>query len=149
MDEDDVKKMLVKRAQIAKELADKGRKDEAQRLLDNAANGAKKSGHYAGAGGALDRDFRNGKWGDNAEQAYNDAVAKKMSNMSAEQMAGTSANTLKHMNEAVAGARVDSQSAAIANARDLNRTIKNNSKLKSRMNSKAAAELDLISTQQI
>ena len=53
------------------------------------------------------------------------------------------------MNEAVAGARVDSQSAAIANARDLNRTIKNNSKLKSRMNSKAAAELDLISTQQI
>ena len=141
MDEDDVKKMLVKRAQIAKELADKGRKDEAQRLLDNAANGAKKSGHYAGAGGALDRDFRNGKWGDNAEQAYNDAVAKKMSNMSAEQMAGTSANTLKHMNEAVENASTQMRDDAIRNTRNVNRAVSSAPDLQNKMSSGAIAEM--------
>ena len=142
MDEDDVKNMLVSRAKMAKELADKGRKDEAQRLLDNAANGAKKSEHYAGAGGALDRDFRNGNWGNNAEQAYNNAVAKKMSNMSAEQMAGTSASTLKHMNNAVAGAGGADRDAAVSNIKASQQAIAANTDLQNKMSSQAIDQVN-------
>ena len=141
MDEDDVKNMLVSRAKMAKELADKGRKDEAQRLLDNAANGAKKSEHYAGAGGALDRDFRNGNWGNNAEQAYNNAVAKKYSRMSAEQIANTSSSTLEHMNEAVKGATGSDRDAAISNIKASQQAIAQNANLQNKMSNKAMEEL--------
>ena len=142
MDEDDVKNMLVSRAALAEDLKSKGRNDEAQRLLNNAADGAKKSGHYAGAGGALDRDFRNGNWGNNAEQAYNNAVAKKYSRMSAEQIANTSSSTLEHMNEAVKGATGSDRDAAVSNIKASQQAIAANTDLQNKMSSQAIDQVN-------
>ena len=142
MDEGDVKKMLISRAALAEDLKSKGRNDEAQRLLNNAADGAKKSGHYAGTGGALDKGFRDGKWGGNAEQAYNNAVAQKYSRMSAEQIANTSSSTLEHMNEAVKGATGSDRDAAVSNIKASQQAIAQNANLQNKMSNKAMDQVN-------
>ena len=104
MSANDVRDMMVNSAEQAAKLKQEGRDREAQALLNAAASAASESGNWLGGQGALN-NFRDGKWGDNATQAYTNAVASQAGNISKDALSKTSANNQMHMQQQLAAAQ--------------------------------------------
>ena len=104
MSANDVRDMMVNSAEQAAKLKQEGRDREAQALLNAAASAASESGNWLGGQGALN-NFRDGKWGDNATQAYTNAVASQAGNISKDALSKTSANNQIHMQQQLAAAQ--------------------------------------------
>ena len=107
----DVRDMMVNSAEQAAKLKQDGRDREAQSLLNAAASAASESGNWLGGQGALN-EFKDGKWGNNAAQAYTNAVASQAGNISKNALSKTSASNQIHMQQQLAAA----QQAGNANA---------------------------------
>ena len=104
MSANDVRDMMVNSAEQAAKLKQEGRDREAQALLNAAASAASESGNWLGGQGALN-SFKDGKWGNNAAQAYTNAVASQAGNISKDALSKTSANNQIHMQQQLAAAQ--------------------------------------------
>lgn len=104
MSANDVRDMMVNSAEQAAKLKQEGRDREAQALLNAATSAASESGNWLGGQGALN-SFKDGKWGNNAAQAYTNAVASQAGNISKDALSKTSANNQIHMQQQLAAAQ--------------------------------------------
>lgn len=143
MNEDQVKDMMLRRAAVARQLAENHRDAEARALLNNAADAAGKSGSYLGSKGSL-QSFRNGQWSGDASD-YSNAVTQKAASLSPQALSNMSVGAMKHVRNEVNNNTSGDRDKAVQNLRSAAATIQNNSKLLSGLSSAAIGELNATS----
>lgn len=101
MNTKETKSMMVRAANLSKELSDSGQKRASSSVLSTTADSVSSAKVYNGLSSDLN-EFRSGKWNDNAEQKYNHSIVNSAANISAESLSKKSADQIDEMNNLVA-----------------------------------------------
>ena len=101
MNTKETKSMMVRAADLSKELSDSGQKRASSSVLSTTADAVSSAKVYNGSSSDLSR-FRSGEWNNNAEQEYNHSIVNSAANISAESLSKKSADQIDEMNNLVA-----------------------------------------------
>lgn len=101
MNTKETKSMMVRAADLSKELSDSGQKRASSSVLSTTADAVSSAKVYNGSSSDLSR-FRSGEWNNNAEQEYNHSIVNSAANISAESLSKKSADQIDEMNNFVA-----------------------------------------------
>ena len=101
MNTKETKSMMVRAADLSKELSDSGQKRASSSVLSTTADAVSSAKVYNGSSRDLSR-FRSGEWNNNAEQEYNHSIVNSAANISAESLSKKSADQIDEMNNLVA-----------------------------------------------
>lgn len=101
MNTKETKSMMVRAADLSKELSDSGQKRASSSVLSTTADAVSSAKVYNGSSSDLNR-FRSGEWNNNAEQEYNHSIVNSAANISAESLSKKSADQIDEMNNLVA-----------------------------------------------